>query len=154
MQFFLDTYATAGIRPQLAREVLASYTEEVFQRAIVQPQERITVAECCGHLAGFAHIILGASHRLAPTGSQAELLRLYVQEPFTRAGLGTRLLSCAESAAANAGTAVMWLTPWVHNHRALAFYSRRKYHDFGRTHFTFEGETHENRLYAKNIVTD
>ena len=61
-------------------------------------------------------------HLLAPTGTQAELLRLYVQDPFTGAGLDTRLLSHVEIAAAASETAVMWLTPWFHNHRALAFY--------------------------------
>ena len=152
MQVFLDTYATKGIRPALAREVLASYSQSRFGEAIVQHGNRLVIAEHEGHMVGFAQVTLGASHELAPAGTQAELLRLYVQEPFTGAKVGTRLLAHAEHSAALAGATVLWLTPWIHNHRALAFYSRCGYQDFGLTYFTFEGESHENRVVAKSIA--
>lgn len=152
MQVFLDTYATQGIRPQIAREVLASYSQAVFSAAIADGDSRVLVAERLGHLVGFAQVTLSAAHALAPAGPQAELLRLYVQEPFTGAQVGTRLLARAETVAAEAGAAVLWLTPWVHNHRALAFYASRGYRDHGLTYFTFEGESHENRLLAKSLA--
>lgn len=149
MQVFLDTYATEGIRPEIAREVLSGYSQDSFTRAMQEPQTHITVAERNGHLVGFAQVTFGAAHDLAPAGLQAELLRLYVQEPFTGAKLGTQLLARAEQVAAASGATVLWLTPWVHNHRALAFYARRGYADHGLTIFTFEGEHHENRVFAK-----
>ncbi len=151
MQVFLDTYATQGIRPALAREVLSSYSEARFNEAAVNPQSRLFVAEHAGHMVGFAQVALASQHELAPHGVQAELLRLYVQEPFTGRKVGTKLLIHAENLAAAEGATVLWLTPWVHNHRALAFYSRRGYDDFGLTLFTFEGESHENRLLAKSL---
>ena len=79
------------------------------------------------------------------------LLRLYVQERFTALGIGTRLLRESENIARSADAAVMWLTPWSYNHRALAFYACRGYQDFGLTYFTFEGESHENRVCAKRL---
>ena len=113
MQVFLHTYATDGIRPQIARN---------------------------------------AGHQLAPAGVPAELLRLYVQEPFTGAKLGTQLLGRAEDTARQRGATVLWLTPWVHNHRALAFYARCGYTDYGLTYFTLEGESHQNRVFAKQLT--
>jgi ribosomal protein S18 acetylase RimI-like enzyme len=151
MQVFLDTYATDGIRPALAREVLSTYSQVAFADAISDPLTRVVVAEHAGHMIGFAQVTLSARHELAPSGVQSELLRLYVQEPFTGVKVGTRLLAESERLSAAAGASVMWLTPWVHNHRALAFYARRGYLDFGLTHFTFEGESHENRVLAKHI---
>jgi ribosomal protein S18 acetylase RimI-like enzyme len=148
-QVFLDTYATEGIRPALVREVCRSYGQAQYEKALVAGDTRIEVAERNGHLIGFAQITLGASHALAPSGVQAELLRLYVQEPFTGMHLGTRLLARAEEIAAAHGASVLWLTPWVHNHRALAFYARRSYIDYGRTEFILEGESHENLVVAK-----
>ena len=152
MQVFLDTYATQGIRPALAREVLSTYSKDAFVRALGHPDARLLCAERAGHLVGFAQITLGAMHSLAPAGVQAELLRLYVQEPFTSQGVGTLLLAQAEGVARTAGATVLWLTPWVHNHRALQFYARRGYQDHGLTHFTFEGESHENRVVAKGLL--
>lgn len=151
MQVFLDTYATQGIRPAIAREVLSSYARVVFDEAIASPWARLCVAERAGHLVGFAQVTLGAAHEQVPGGPQAELLRLYVQEPFTGRHLGTRLLAEAERLAAAAGARVLWLTPWVHNHRALAFYARRGYADHGLTPFRFEGESHDNRVMARSL---
>jgi ribosomal protein S18 acetylase RimI-like enzyme len=152
MQVFLDTYCTEGIRPTVAREVLTTYSLSAFAQALTEPHTRVIVAERAGHLVGFAELTLGAAHPLAPAGVPAELLRLYVQEPFTGIGLGTRLLARAEQLAAEAGAEVLWLTPWVHNQRARAFYARRGYQDHGLTWFTFEGESHENRVLAKALA--
>lgn len=152
MQVFLDTYATEGIRPALAREVLAGYSERAFADAIGSANARLCVAETAGHLVGFAHVTVGATHALAPAGAQSELLRLYVQEPFTGRYVGTRLLAEAERIAAEAGASILWLTPWVHNQRALRFYARRGYQDCGLTWFTFEGESHANRVVAKRLM--
>ena len=149
MQVFLDTYATQGIRPAIAREVLSAYSQDAFSRALGSPAAKLMCAERAGHLVGFAHVILRAVHALAPAGVQAELLRLYVQEPFTGQGVGSLLLTHAEQMAGQAGATVLWLTPWVHNHRALQFYGRRGYQDHGLTHFVSEGESHENRVCAK-----
>ena len=72
--------------------------------------------------------------------------------PFTGYKVGTVLLEEAEFAAQRAGATVVWLTSWAQNHRAKAFYERRGYQDFGLTCFTFEGESHENRVYAKTVA--
>ena len=152
MQVFLDTYATEGIRPEIAREVLSGYSQAVFTEAIASQSAKICIAERGNHLIGFAHVTLGATHDLAPSGQQAELLRLYVQEPFTHKHVGSRLLAEAEATAREHGASVLWLTPWVHNHRALAFYQRREYQDYGLTVFEFEGERHESRVYAKHLL--
>jgi ribosomal protein S18 acetylase RimI-like enzyme len=149
---FLDTYARQGIRPAIAREVLADYSEPVFAEAIASETARFAVAEVSGHLVGFAQVTVGATHELVLGGPQSKLLRLYVQEPFTGQRVGTRLLAQAEGLAAAAGSQVLWLTTWVHNHRALAFYGRHGYEDLGLTYFTFEGESHENRVYAKSLA--
>ena len=152
MQVFLDTYATDGIRPALAREVLSSYSEQAFAKQLADPSQGLLVAELNGHLVGFAQLGFGASHELVPEGVQAELLRLYVQEPFTGSGVGSQLLARAEHAAAAQGVSVLWLSSWVHNLRARAFYQRRGYVDHGLLQFEFEGETHENRVYAKRLA--
>jgi len=66
-------------------------------------------------------------------------------------GVGAALLHEAQTRAAAAGSSVLWLTAWVHNHRARAFYERHGYQDRGLTQYVFEGESHENRVYAKRL---
>ncbi|GCL65304.1 GNAT family N-acetyltransferase [Pseudaquabacterium pictum] len=152
MQVFLDTYATDGIRPEIAREALGSYAPATYQRLLQAPEVAILVAERQGHLLGFAQLTLGARHPLVDSTAPAELDRLYVQEPFTGHGLGRALLHAAERESARRGASLLWLTPWVHNARARHFYAREGYADIGTTWFEFEGERHENRLLTRPLT--
>ena len=151
MQVFLDTYAIAGIRPLIAREAL-SHSQESLRRFIADPLARTVVAELDGHLIGFAQLRLSVCHQLIPQTDQAELLRLYVQRPFIGAGVGARLLRHAEAIADQSGAGILWLTAWAHNHRALRFYARHDYRDHGLAWYTFEGESHQNRVLAKPVM--
>jgi len=81
----------------------------------------------------------------------AELVRLYLQESFTGAGLGTRLLAVAEKHAADAGADVLWLSYLATNTRADRFYARRQYSRCGTLMFEMEGEQYENVVVQKPI---
>jgi diamine N-acetyltransferase len=150
-QVFLDTYATAGIRPSLAREVQAHFSTDAMLRLLQTPGSELLLVECDGHLVGFAQLSHGQPHALVAAQAPVELVRLYVQEPFTGRGVGRALLQQAEASMAARGADVMWLTAWVGNTRALAFYPRQGYREQGVTAYEFEGEAYENRLFAKPL---
>jgi GNAT superfamily N-acetyltransferase len=151
LQVFLDTYASGGIRPALAREVLAQFSTAALQARLARDDTRFVVAECEAHLVGFAQWALPVGQPCVEAERPAELERLYVQEPFTRRGIGGVLLHRAEADAAAAGADVMWLTSWVHNRRALSFYARLGYADCGADWYVFEAERHENRVLARRL---
>ena len=154
-QVFLDTYATAGIRAVVAREVLAAFSTEALELVLGDPLVDLQLAEVQDHVVGFQHTAFGVAHEivraLSPTAVPAELVRLYVQEPFTGCGIGKALLQASEAVARQRGADVLWLTPDVHNHRALQFYAAQGYRDLGPTSFQMEHETHENRVYCKAL---
>jgi GNAT superfamily N-acetyltransferase len=151
MQVFLDTYATDGIRPVIARAALDAYSTETYRTLLARPDVVILVAERRGHLLGFAQTVLDTGHPHVDARLPAKLDRLYVQERFTSQGLGQRLLHAAEHDAAMRGSTQLWLTCWVHNQRALHFYAREGYADIGATWFELEGEQHENRLLVRPL---
>ncbi len=149
MQVFLDTYATEGIRCAIAKQALHAFAPESIAQLIEQPGTALVVAEVNNHLVGFAQIQLGTGHALIDTPNVAELQRLYIQERFTGQGIGVQLLQAAEQLAAHEGAAMLWATVWVGNERALGFYPRRGYAVLGAPTYTFQGESHENRLFGK-----
>lgn len=153
MQVYLDTYALQGISAPIARDVLRAFAPARFESLIADAGQLLMVAEQGPNLLGFVQIQLQAPHELAPPGTAAEVVRLYVQEPFTGRRLGTALLDSGERLAREAAADWVWLTPWVGNHRALGFYARRGYADFGQTWYDIEGELHENRFLAKDLRT-
>lgn len=150
-QVFLHTYSRHGIRPALAREALASHSIACYEGLLVDPDKTILVAECAGHMVALSLVDNAARLEGQPGVAAAKLEHLYVQEPFTGRGIGRDLLRHAEKAAAARGAEMLWLTSWVGNARALSFYPRCGYDDLGETTYTFEGESHPNRLFGKRV---
>jgi diamine N-acetyltransferase len=153
-QVFLDTYATEGIRPSLAREALETLSPKVIEALLAEPSSTILVAETNRHLVAFAHVSAQVEHELVPFASPAELKRLYVQERFTGRGLGKALLHRAEEVACADGAAGMWLAAWSGNARALRFYASQGYAELGATPFTVQGEHYENKVFAKHLQVE
>jgi diamine N-acetyltransferase len=151
IQVFLDTYATEGVRPDLAREALREYSPEAFDARLREPPRRFVLAERGTGLLGFAELLLQDLPAPAGGAGGAELVRLYVQPVAQGQGLGARLMHAAEAMAAQAGLPALWLTAWEGNHRALAFYARVGYADVGSTSYNFEGHSYGNRVLARAL---
>lgn len=151
-QVFLDTYAPHGVRPVLAAEVLEHFSTSAIDALLARTDTFFVLAECEAHLVGFAHVTTGADHALVADAHAAELRRLYVQARFTGRGLGRALLSQAEAFAAAHGAGALWLTTWIGNERAIAFYPRCGYSERGVTTYDFQGDLYENRLFSRSLA--
>jgi GNAT superfamily N-acetyltransferase len=151
-QVFLDTYATQGIRPAIAREVRQYLSEEAFAEILPQPRRAILLAEIEDHLIGFAQLTNDRTHELLRSEAPAaELNRLYVQRPFLGKGLGKELLARGEILARSEGADLVWLTAWSGNTSALRFYEAQGYQDVGAAVYAFEGDSYETRLFLKPL---
>ena len=149
MQVYLDTYAPQGIRLSIAEDVLHNFSLPSIAEVMTKPDTTFIVAETNHHMVGFAQLSAHATHELVLFSDATELNRLYIQEKFTGRGLGRELLAEAEKTALAEGASALWLTAWIGNARALAFYSSQGYEEVGSTLYTFQGEDFENRLFVK-----
>ncbi len=152
VQVFLDTYATAGIRPDLAREALITCGVEAVRIRLESANTQFILAERNHHLVGFAELAIGGALPDESLAGGIEVVKLYVQRHFKRLGIGAGLLGHAESiAAANYGEC-LWLTAWAENANALRFYAARGFADIGETEHVFEDKSYENRLLVRRFV--
>jgi len=151
VQVFLDTYATEGVRPDLAREAFQEYSGEAFAARLADTNRHFVLAERENALQGFAEMARSEAESPVAGLWGAELIRLYVQPRAQRSGIGRALLASAEQAAASAALAALWLTVWEGNARALAFYAHMGYVDAGATTYSFQGNTYGNRVLVKRL---
>lgn len=151
IQVFLDTYATDGIRPDLAREALDDYGPAAFAQRLAEPGRRLVLA-CVGEaLLGFAEWLQAPSRAAPDLPLGAELLRLYVQPAQQRGGIGRALLRQVEAEAMAVGHQQLWLTAWSGNTRARTFYAALNYADLGAVQIEIQGQRYENRVLAKSL---
>lgn len=153
-QVFLDTYATEGIRPDVAREVLAACSPERFAARLRTAARAFILAERDGHLVGFVELDGDSPCPLAAVDARVELVRLYVQRPFQRAGLGAMLLRAAEDRARAWGAPALWLDAWSGNERALAFYAARGYAPVGRVEHRVEDQSYVNVVFTRALAAE
>jgi ribosomal protein S18 acetylase RimI-like enzyme len=150
MQVFFDTYATSGINSDLANEAREHCSEEAYARRLASPGIEITLAEIGGNLAGFIDV---QSSSACPVQAVVgpEVFRLYVQAPFQNRGLGKGLLRCAELQSQAQGARAIWLTAWVGNASAVAFYPLAGYEKVGTMQYAINGKNYENYVFAKQL---
>jgi diamine N-acetyltransferase len=151
IQVWLDTYATDGLRDDLAEYVLKEFTLETSLNTINDSDQRVLIAELNGHIIGYIQTKIDNSTELHSSVRQAEVSKLYVQEPFTRKGIGRALMSEIEQRLLEEKIELVWLTAWVGNTRARSFYSSIGYEDVGRTDWIEGGKTYENRVFIKPL---
>lgn len=151
IQVFLDTYATEGVRPDLAQEAFTEYSVAAFARRLADSARRFIVAEMGTGLVGFAEIV--TVEGTAPVGnvSGARLERLYVQPGAQGSGVGKALIERAERLAAQGPSRAIWLIAWERNERALGFYARLGYRDLGADTYTFQDQAYGTRVLAKDL---
>ncbi len=154
IQVYLDTYATEGIRPDIAREAHSAYSVDAFAQRLAEPQRRFILAEAGDGLLGFAEVLLTDAPSPAEAFTGAELVRLYVQPAAQRLGLGRALLARAEQQVQAAHIPILWLTAWEGNHNARAFYAHLGYEDAGAATYSFQGHTVPNRVFAKRLEVE
>jgi diamine N-acetyltransferase len=150
-QVFLDTYATRGIRPDLAREVLVEYSLDRFAARLRTPSLSFILAERDGHLVGFAELDRERPCPVDAVDARVQLVRLYVQRPFQGTGIGRLLIQEAESRARAWGAPVLWLEAWSGNDRAIGFYASRGYAQVGSVEHRVEEQTYTNHVFVREL---
>ena len=152
IQVFLDTYATYGVRPDLANEAFAEYGQAVFAQRLRQADRIFYLAERGQGLLGFAEVLgTYAQSPISGVGG-SELVRLYIQPQAQGLGLGLALMREAELCAKQVRSGGVWLSAWEHNTRALAFYKRHDYKDVGLAQCVIQGQSFGNRIFFKQVV--
>ena len=148
IQVWLDTYATDGVNDLLGRHVLDAFTPSGFSALAQDPAAALLVAQNDAHLVGYALLRFDSAQPLA-LACNTELCTLYVQERFTRAGVGTALLEQARiMVRERSGAGAMWLAVNTRNQRACRFYEKHGFSLKGRTWFALGEDRHENHVFA------
>ncbi|WP_313509278.1 GNAT family N-acetyltransferase [Enterococcus sp.] len=105
-----------------------------------------------GQTAGYIKINWGdaQTEAIAPNGLEVE--RIYIKKEYKRRGLGTVLLSHAETCAKEMGKTSIWLGVWEHNLPALAFYKKMGFEKVGSHSFFMGDDEQIDLLMEKHLI--
>ncbi|AOT08122.1 GNAT family N-acetyltransferase [Pseudoalteromonas luteoviolacea] len=150
-QVWLHNYSTEGINTAISGYVLSEFTSQNIAKQLNADDYKYIVSEHDGNLTGLVSLDFSSTCPITETKAP-ELDRLYIQEPFTGQGLGSKLLVAAINDCKNLGHRSLWLTVNHKNARARAFYKRHGFEEIGETYFVLNKEQHLNYVLSKSIV--
>ncbi|MEH6532839.1 MAG: N-acetyltransferase [Photobacterium frigidiphilum] len=142
LQVWLHTYATQGVRAQISRFALSTFTEHHFQQLLANSTNEVWLYENDEHLVGYVVVDLLSHFNDATHGY--EVTTLYISEHFQGQGIGRQLL---EHITAQHGLP-FWLSTWVNNQKAIEFYRYLGYQIIGELNFDLDGELHKNHVFS------
>lgn len=124
---------------------LAKFTPAAWAAELAEPDLAIRLAEEHGELIGFAKIS-DVGLPVTPAGDALELRQLYLTEAAKGRGVAGELMQWVLDQARARGAGEIFLSVYVDNHRAKAFYGRYGFVDIGRYDFPVGRHFDEDRL--------
>ena len=131
--------------PDDLADFLAKFTPAAWGAELAQPDLAIRLAEEDGALIGFAKVS-DPTLPVEPTGPALELRQLYLSDAAKGRGVADALMAWVIEQARSRGAGELFLSVYVDNHRAKAFYARYGFTDVGKYEFPVGRHLDEDRL--------
>ena len=150
---FRETFAADNTDEDMAQYLLASFNPEHQHAELAEPQTTFLIAEIDNVAAGYAMLRAGPPPNHADISKPMELVRLYVGKEWLGAGIGAALMEACLAETGRQGYLNLWLGVWERNPRALAFYRKWKFEEFGEHIFEL-GSDLQNDILLRRPVSD
>jgi ribosomal protein S18 acetylase RimI-like enzyme len=135
---------------------MRAYTDEAFGDAqqgseLVDPAIATLLAEADGELAGYAQVSARRTPPAAAGPRPIELMRFYVGTGWQGRGVAQALMRAVVEEASRRGGGTLWLCVWGENARALAFYRKWGFREFGTTPFQLGRDIQTDLVMARAL---
>lgn len=112
-----------------AKEIVEAYMEEkyslrAFKKELEDEANIYHIIYHDGSPAGFAKVLINATHPDISKPGVTKLERLYLLKEYFGLDLAQKLVQYNIDFAKRLGQEGMWLHVWIENHRAVAFYKK------------------------------
>lgn len=116
------------------------------------PGSSFFFAELGGKVIGYMKLNTGNAQTEPMADDSMEVERIYVLRAHQGAGVGQALLDRALAQAREQHMHEMWLGVWEHNPRAIAFYRRNGFEEFGEHVFLLGGDQQRDVLMRRRMA--
>jgi len=119
----------------LAHYIATELTAERFRTLIESPNAVFFVAETADHICGYALALRSSPHPQIEGVAPAEVRKFYVAPAHHGRGVADQLMLQSLASLAQDRLAVVWLSVYSENPRAIAFYKRWGFRIVGKQEF-------------------
>jgi GNAT superfamily N-acetyltransferase len=129
---FRDSYPSEINAKDMADYLASAFNPQKQAAELAQPGTLFLIAESEKETAAYAMLREGSPPIYLPAGDHPiELVRIYAHRSWIGKGLGAILMQACLVEARNRGCDIIWLGVWEKNPRAIAFYNKWGFKEFG-----------------------
>ena len=148
---FRDAFAAQNSPDHLAQHLASQYGVDIQGAELLDPAITTLIAEVDGSPAGYAQLVRRAPPAELPELVGLNLSRFYLEQAWVGRGIAQPLMAAVRAAAVERGAASLWLTAWVENPRAAAFYRKCGFVQVGQTIFRVGGDPQIDWVMALSL---
>lgn len=125
LQTSIDTFAAHNDQVNFQKYLDATHALFVFERELSDPRSRTLVVERREGLIAYARVRWGIPPTCIEDQRAVEIEKFYVDRNFHGTDLAGKMMQQCLDLAKEVGARTVFLGVWEHNHRAIAFYTRK-----------------------------
>src|SRR6185503_5246816 len=150
-RMFTETFGADNRPSDLAAHLEASYGAHHQTRELLDSDYVTLIGEEDGKLAAYAQVRRGEVPPPVRSDAAVELLRFYVDSRWHGRGVAQLLMQHVREAARDLGARDVWLSVWERNPRAMAFYAKCGFRDFGSKYFFVGSDRQSDRVMVMHL---
>jgi|SRR5579859_5553440 len=135
----------------LAHYIAAELTAERFRTLIENPNAILLVAETGDQICGYALVLRSSPHPQIEGVAPAEVRKFYVAPAYHGRGVAGELIREALASLERDRLAVVWLSTYSENPRAIAFYKKWGFHIVGTQEFLVGADPQKDFLMRRDL---
>jgi diamine N-acetyltransferase len=148
---FRDTFDEMNTPENMMLYLNKTFTLKRIREEIQEPGSIFFIAEKDGDAVGYARLRTFEKPDGLESQSPIEIERLYADKKFLGQRIGYNLMNTCLHYARDHGHDLVWLGVWEHNERAISFYKKWGFEQFGQHVFMLGQDAQTDLLMKKQL---
>lgn len=128
---FYESFSADNTKENMEIFLDTQFSRESLMAEVGQPGNTFLLAILDDRPAGYARLSENSPPPALGSAPAIEIVRIYAEQWAIGKGVGNALMSRALDLAMQKKLTYAWLGVWEHNHRAIAFYTKWGFEQFG-----------------------
>lgn len=148
---FYETFAPHNSEEQIQQYLTDSFAEDKLTEELNHPDSLFFIAWEEENPVGYLKVNSGTAQTELQDETSLEIERIYVKSSHHGKKVGQLLYNKALETAVDYRKKYLWLGVWEENHRAVSFYKKNGFEEFGKHIFRL-GDEEQTDLMMKKIL--
>ena len=148
---FYDTFALVNTPQNMEHYLHTNLSETQLSNELNNPESEFYFLTSNDIISGYLKLNTGNAQTEKMPNDCFEIERIYILSELKGKGIGQLLLEHAIKIAAKNNFKIIWLAVWEQNPRAIRFYQKNGFEEFGEHYFILGKDNQRDILMKKNV---